>query len=174
METVRDYIEAVATALIGDAELCATCQTVYGVPLLVTIGSWFGPNRELGIEHAPFVAVVPGDGEADLALLRSSAPFPRTFEMRVITGVPASVETVPPLPKADDRFAPEVYTAGSGSDGEKFHLAAVKVATQVANRSGLHATAATCSYSGSGRWPLEVFDTVITIETPRTLSVGAF
>lgn len=174
METVRDYLEAVATALIGDAELCATCQTVYGVPLMVAIGSWFGPDRELGVEHAPFVAVVPGDDEAELAFLRQGLPFPRTFSARIITGVPAAVETVPPLPKSVERFAPVVYTAGSGSAGEKFHLAAVKIASQLANRSGLHATAATCVYSGSGRWPLEVFDTVITVEAPRTLSVGAF
>ena len=174
METVRDYLDAVANALIGDASLCAAAQTAYGVPLLVTIGSWFGPDRELGIEHAPFVAVLPGDDEAELAFLRQGLPFPRTFSVRVITGVPAAVETVPPLPKADDRFTPVVYTAGSGSAGEKFHLAAVKIATQVSNSLGLHATAASCAYSGSGRWPLEVFDTVISVETPRTLSVGAF
>lgn len=173
METVRDYLDAVATALIGNASLCAAAQTSYGVPLLVTIGSWFGPDRELGIEHAPFVAVLPGDGDAELAVYRSGNPLPRAFELRVITGVPASVETVPPLPKSVDRFAPCVYAAGSAA-GEKLHLAAVKTATEVANRLGLHASAASCVYNGASRWPLEVFDTVISVELPRTLSVGAF
>lgn len=172
--TLYDHVEAIVSALGGDTELNTLAETQFGAPLLVTLGTWFGgQDRELGIEHAPFVAVTAGDGDAEIELYRPDGPAPRAFEVRIITGVPMIAEQCPPLPKAADRLTGTVYRAGQGAAGEQFHLAVLKLATEVFSCYGLTPQTASAAYSGSTRFPLETFDSTITFATPRTLNTGA-
>lgn len=178
--TLFDHIESAAQAIAENASLCAFAEEHFGAPILVSCGSWFGADRELGERHAPFVSIIPGDSDADLELFRGGLPQPRAFSIRVITGVlmtpsaPGTISPVPPIPTADKRTAPIVYAAGHGDKGERLHLDVVKTIVELFREYGTHATAATCAYSGSTRFPLELFDSTISLEQPRTVNTGAY
>lgn len=171
--TLYDHLEAIVSALAGDTELNALAEESFGAPLLITLGSYFGPDNELGVAHTPYVAVTAGDADADVELYRVDGPAPRTIEVRIITGVPMATGPVPPLPKAVDRYASTVYRAGQGALGEQLHLAVIKTATEIFSAYGLTPQTASLSYSGSTRWPVENYDSVITLATPRVTNTGA-
>lgn len=172
--TVNGFISAVTAAIHADASLAAAVENAFGLPLLTCAGSWWGNQNELGIDKAPFVSVTHSDDEAALELFRLDRPFPRAFQLRVISGFPMLSDPPPPIPDAAGRAAPVLYAAGHGSAGEKIHMAALRIVTQTANADGIFATAAGCIYSGSARFPLETFDTTVTFERARLVSKGAF
>lgn len=180
VNTLHDHIESAVQAIASNAELCAFAEERFGAPLLVCAGSSFGTDRELGVSHAPFVYIIPGDSDASLELYREGLPQPRAFDLRIVTGVlmcpaaPGVLDPVPPIPTADKRTAPIVYAAGHGDKGERLHLDVVKTIVELFREYGTHATAATCAYSGSTRFPLELFDSTISLEQPRTVNTGAY
>ena len=137
MSTIASHIHAALSALAQNESLCAMAQDAFGAPLLFCSGSSFGQERELGFAHAPFIALLHGENEAALEIFSASLPIPRTFYLRLITGTPICTNfpgltsPLPPIPTATQRSTPTIYAAGQGETGERLHLHAIKILTEL-------------------------------------------
>lgn len=172
---LSDFLETLVTELAAEnGPVNQACRTAYNRSPLIVRGSWFGEDRVLTEQHAPFIAVYPTETPAEVEIHRDADPgaAPRTFELSIAVGI-ALDEPVEPPPVIDPTNpAPVVYAAGGEAVAERFAYQVLSAATARFSACGYTAQSATLDYSASQSWPLVVYDFTLSFAVSQRLATG--